>query len=211
VSTGAPLVRYPPHGAGPCARLAGGNAAPVNRTGPGPDAPHQEDVAVKTRLSLAAALLCCAAVAPLPASADPWKGKHEDRDDARSASYRHYDDDRRDDDRRYDGDRRYYYYDDSRYYGRNDWDRVSHYHPGGQYCRDARHVIHYRDGYYRNGGRWYRDGRYWNETAYVNRYYGHHHHNHDHDDGNDDLYRGIVIGAAIVGVIAAVHEANDGD
>lgn len=179
---------------------------------------------MKTRLSLATALLCCASLAPLAASADPWKGHSENHKHAhkeykaerghdhgyrpptqytRNTSYYYYDDD--DDDRRY-GDR--HYGGDSRYYGRNDWDRVSHYHPGGRYCRDVRHVVHYRDGYYRNGGRWYRDGRYWNEYAYVNRYYGRRHHDHD---GNDDLYRGIVIGAAIVGVIAAVHEANDGD
>ena len=73
------------------------------------------------------------------------------------------------------------------------------------YCRDARHVVHYRDGYHRNSGRWYRDGRHWNETAYVDRYYRY----HRDDDDDDDLLRGIFIGAAVVGVIAAVHEAND--
>ena len=31
------------------------------------------------------------------------------------------------------------------------------------------------------------------------------------DEDNDDLMRGIVIGAAAVGVIAAIHEANDDD
>jgi len=106
-------------------------------------------------------------------------------------------------------DDRYYYadgrYHDANYYGGSG----AHYHPGGKFCRDARHVAHLRDGYYRDYRRWYRDGRYWNEYDYVNRYYSHNRHNNDDDD--DDLMRGIVIGAAVVGVIAAVHEANDGD
>ncbi len=104
-------------------------------------------------------------------------------------------------------DARYYYadgrYHDSNYYGSSG----AHYHPGGRFCRDARHIAHLSDGYYRDYRRWYRDGRYWNEYDYVNRYYSH----NRHDDDNDDLMRGIVIGAAVVGVIAAVHEANDGD
>jgi len=106
-------------------------------------------------------------------------------------------------------DARYHYADgrrhDSNYYG----GRGAHYHPGGKFCRDARHVAHLRDDYYRDYRRWYRDGRYWNEYDYVNRYYSRN--RHDNDDDNDDLMRGIVIGAAVVGVIAAVHEANDGD
>jgi hypothetical protein len=128
---------------------------------------------------LATALLCCAAVAPLAAVADPRDVHREVRKSA-----------------------------NARYYGHTGWDRVSHLHPNGHYCRDVRHISHYRDGYYRDSGRWYRDGRYWNEVAYINRYYRHH--NHDRND-DDDLWRGIVIGAAVVGVIAAVHEANDGD
>jgi hypothetical protein len=105
-------------------------------------------------------------------------------------------------------DTRYYYadgrYHDSHYYSGSG----AHYHPGGKFCRDARHVAHLRDGYYRDYRRWYRDGRYWNEHEYVNRYYSH---NRRDDDDNDDLMRGVVIGAAVVGIIAAVHEANDGD
>lgn len=103
-----------------------------------------------------------------------------------------------------------YYYADGRYPDSNHYrSSGAHYHPGGKFCRDARHVAHLRDAYYRDYRRWYRDGRYWNEYDYVNRYYGHN--RHDNDDDNDDLVRGIVIGAAVVGVIAAVHEANDGD
>ena len=100
------------------------------------------------------------------------------------------------------------YYGDGRYYGSSYSD--AHYHPNGQYCRDRRHIAHLRDGYYRNDQRWYRDGRYWNEYDYVSRYYGGQNRYRD-DDDNDDLVRGIVIGAAAVGVIAAIHEANDDD
>jgi hypothetical protein len=100
------------------------------------------------------------------------------------------------------------YYGDVRYYGASYSD--AHYHPGGQYCRDGRHIAHFRDGYYRADRRWYRDGRYWNEYDYVNRYYGGRNRHHD-DDDDDDLLRGVVIGAAVVGVIAAIHEANDND
>lgn len=104
-----------------------------------------------------------------------------------------------------------------RRYGRHDYDDVryfrgatAHYHPGGHYCSDARHVVHLRDAYYRGDRRWYREGRYWNEYDYVTRYYRGHG-RHDHHDDDDDLVKGIVIGAAVVGVIAAIHEANDGD
>ena len=45
----------------------------------------------------------------------------------------------------------------------------------------------------------------------MSRYYdGQNGHGYD-DDNDDDLVRGIVIGAAVVGVIAAIHEANDND
>ena len=100
------------------------------------------------------------------------------------------------------------YYGDGRYYGSSY--RDAHYHPNGQYCRDSRHIAHLRDGYYRADRRWYRDGKYWNEYDYVSRYYGGQNRHRD-DDDNDDLVRGIVIGAAAVGVIAAIHEANDDD
>lgn len=99
-------------------------------------------------------------------------------------------------------------YGDHRYYGSSYSD--AHYHPDGQYCRDSRHIAHFRDGYYRADRRWYRDGRYWNEYDYVNRYYGGRNRHHD-DDDDDDLLRGVVIGAAVVGVIAAIHDANDDD
>lgn len=92
---------------------------------------------------------------------------------------------------------------DTRYY----YDPNGHYHPDGRYCVDARHMVHLRDAYYRGDRRWYRDGRYWNEPEYVEQYYREHRHR-DHD-GNDDLIRGAVIGAAVVGVIAAIHEANE--
>jgi len=102
------------------------------------------------------------------------------------------------------------YHGDGRYYRSNYSDSDAHYHPDGQYCRDGRHIVHLRDGYYRDDRRWYRDGRYWNEYDYVSHYYGGRG-RHRHDDDNDDLMRGIVIGAAVVGVIAAIHEANDND
>ena len=109
--------------------------------------------------------------------------------------------------RHYDGNDRYY--GDDRYY-RTDY-RDAHYHPNGQYCRDGRHIVHLRDNYYRGDRRWYRDGRYWNEYDYVSRYYRAGDGRRNGDDDNDDLLKGIVIGAAAVGVIAAIHEANDDD
>ena len=109
--------------------------------------------------------------------------------------------------RHYNGNDRYY--GDGRYY-RTDY-RDAHYHPNGQYCRDGRHIVHLRDNYYRGDRRWYRDGRYWNEYDYVSRYYRAGDGRRNDDEDNDDLLRGIVIGAAAVGVIAAIHEANDDD
>lgn len=96
---------------------------------------------------------------------------------------------------------------DDRYYDNRNWHHRyvdTHYHPDGRFCRDGRHIAHLRDGWYRGDRRWYRDGRYWNERDYVYRYYrggGHHHHDDDHD-----LVKGILIGAAAVGVIAAIYE-----
>jgi hypothetical protein len=215
--------------------LAGSDAAAVHRTGPGLDATQQEDAQVKIRLSLVTALLCCAStMAPLAAGADP-RGEHREVREGAKREVREgkaeMKRERHEEHRAIQAARGqtyywppvhyvrntpyYYYYGNARYYGdpgyyygHTGWDRVSHFHPGGHYCRDVRHVAHYRDGYYRNHGRWYRDGRYWDEPAYVNRYYRRHHH-HDHDDDDDDLLRGIAIGAAVVGVIVAVNEAND--
>jgi len=102
-----------------------------------------------------------------------------------------------------------YYYGDGRYSGLNYSD--AHYHPNGQYCGDGRHIVHLRDGYYRGDRRWYRDGRYWNEYDYVSQYYDGRNGYPGDDDENDDLVRGLVIGAAVVGVIAAIREANDND
>jgi hypothetical protein len=98
-------------------------------------------------------------------------------------------------------------------YGRPWYYNDAHYHPNGRHCTDGRHLVHYRDGYYRGDRRWYRDHRYWDENAYVSRYYRprdrYDRYDRDDDDGNDDLLRGLAIGAATVGVIAAIHEAND--
>jgi hypothetical protein len=110
---------------------------------------------------------------------------------------------------RYDRNARYYY-DYGRYYGSPNYSDA-HYHPDGQYCHDGRHIVHLRDGYYRGDRRWYRDGRSWNEYDYVSQYYGGRDRYRNDDDDNDDLVRGLVIGAAVVGVIAAIHEANDDD
>ncbi len=203
---------------------------------------------MKTRMSLAAALLCCASIVPMVAGADPWKVRSEMREGARSVDIEKREAAReirrcqtrdcvaremREGQREVNRERRearneisreraenYYqparynrnarYYGDGRYSSYNYVDRDAHHHPGGQYCRDGRHIVHLRDSYYRDDRRWYRDGRYWNEYDYVNRYYGGQNRHRD-DDDNDDLVRGIVIGAAAVGVIAAIHEANDDD
>lgn len=69
--------------------------------------------------------------------------------------------------------------------------------------REVREDI--RDQYWRNG-RYFRDGRYWERTEYLRRYYPHHHH---HDDGDDGLLKGVVIGAAVVGVTAAIVNAQN--
>lgn len=223
---------------------------------------------VKTRIYLAAAILCCVSVAPTVAGADPHEVRREVREGARSVvherreaaremrscqsrecvlremregqrevnreqreAYRevrqersrdYYPSIRHDPDGRYDRDHRYH--GNGNHYGWNDrngrydgnhygWrnDRDAHYHPGGHYCRDGRHIVHLRDAYYRGDRRWYRDGRYWNEPDYVARYYRHRNRQRGDNDFNDDFLRGAVVGAAVVGVIAAIHEANDND
>jgi hypothetical protein len=77
--------------------------------------------------------------------------------------------------------------------------------------REARREIrreiskdYYRDQYYRGEGRWYREGRYWSEYDYERRYYRDRKRNDD-----NDLLKGVVIGAAAVGVAVAIKEAND--
>ena len=79
--------------------------------------------------------------------------------------------------------------------------------------REARREIRreiredYYDNFYRGGGRWYRDGRYWDRRDYQRRYY-HRHGYHDRDD-DDDFLKGAAVGAAIVGVAAAVANSRD--
>lgn len=69
--------------------------------------------------------------------------------------------------------------------------------------REARHEIRrevredYFDRYYRGSGRWYRDGRYWDRNDYERRYYG-------RRDDAGDVIAGVAIGAAVVGVVAAI-------
>jgi hypothetical protein len=59
------------------------------------------------------------------------------------------------------------------------------------------------DNYYRGGDRWYRDGRYWDRYEYERRYYR----RGDRDD--DDLLKGAVVGAAVVGVAVAIAKSSD--
>ena len=58
------------------------------------------------------------------------------------------------------------------------------------------------DRYYQGGDRWYRDGRYWNRHDYERRYY------RRHDDDNDML-KGALVGAAVVGVAVAIANSDD--
>jgi hypothetical protein len=66
-----------------------------------------------------------------------------------------------------------------------------------------------RDQYWRNG-RYFRDGRHWEREAYMRRYYGTGNGNGygDNDDGNN-LLKGLIVGAAVVGVTAAIINAQD--
>lgn len=61
----------------------------------------------------------------------------------------------------------------------------------------------YYDRFYRGNGWWWRDGRYWNRNDYVGRYYKR------RDNDGADVLKGALIGAAVVGVIAAVADDND--
>lgn len=60
-----------------------------------------------------------------------------------------------------------------------------------------------RDQYWRNG-RYFRDGRYWERDDYMRRYYGQH-----DDDGDNNLLKGLIVGAAVVGVTAAIINSQD--
>lgn len=60
-----------------------------------------------------------------------------------------------------------------------------------------------RDQYWRDG-RYYRDGRYWERDDYMRRYYG-------NDDEGSSLLKGLLVGAAVVGVTAAIINAENDD
>jgi hypothetical protein len=76
--------------------------------------------------------------------------------------------------------------------------------------REARREIRrevredYVDSYYRGNNRWFRDGRYWDRGDYERRYY----YRRDDDDSGDVL-KGALVGAAVVGVIAAIADSNE--
>jgi hypothetical protein len=61
----------------------------------------------------------------------------------------------------------------------------------------------YVDRYYRGNGRWYRDGRWWDRNDYQRRYY--------YPGGNSggDVLAGVAIGAAVVGVAAAIAASEE--
>ncbi|TWJ09219.1 hypothetical protein [Altererythrobacter ishigakiensis] len=58
----------------------------------------------------------------------------------------------------------------------------------------------YYDRFYRGNGRWWRDGRYWNRNDYLRRYYAR------RDNDGADVLKGALVGAAVVGIIAAVTD-----
>ena len=68
-------------------------------------------------------------------------------------------------------------------------------------CREVRED--FRDACWRNAP-YFRDGRYWDRDDYLRRHYPHHHHGDD-----DRLLEGVLIGAAVVGVTAAIVNAQD--
>jgi hypothetical protein len=77
----------------------------------------------------------------------------------------------------------------------------------GREKREARREIRqevredYYDRYFHGNDRWYRDGRYWNRYDYQNRYY--------RRGGDDDFLKGVVVGAAVIGVAAGIANSND--
>jgi hypothetical protein len=192
---------------------------------------------VKTRVLLGALFLCAATTLTTTASADSREVRREWREGAREVAQERREAAReihacntrdcvrremREGQREIDRERRETRREVKRERVEDRWDRPryvadrharyqyvdAHYHPNGRYCRDGRHVAHLYDTWYRGDRRWYRDGRYWGENDYVTRYYRG---SNDRHDDDDDLVKGILIGAAVVGVIAAIHEANDGD
>lgn len=60
----------------------------------------------------------------------------------------------------------------------------------------------YYDRFYRGNGRWWRDGRYWNRDDYLRRYYAR------RDNDGADVLKGALVGAAVVGVIAAIADED---
>ena len=58
----------------------------------------------------------------------------------------------------------------------------------------------YYDRFYRGNGRWWRDGRYWTRDDYLRRYYKR------RDNDGVDVLTGVLVGAAVIGVIAAVTD-----
>jgi hypothetical protein len=74
--------------------------------------------------------------------------------------------------------------------------------------REARREIrrevreNYRDQYWRGGNQWYRDGRYWSRDDYERRYY-------NRRDNTGDVLAGLAVGAAVVGVVAAISDNDD--
>jgi hypothetical protein len=71
--------------------------------------------------------------------------------------------------------------------------------------REVRREIRkdYYDRYYRGGDRWYRDGRYWDRYEYERRYYSR------RDNDGEEFLKGALVGAAVVGVAAAIANSND--
>ena len=71
--------------------------------------------------------------------------------------------------------------------------------------REVRREIRedYYDRYYRGDDRWYRDGRYWDRYEYERRYY------RRHDDDGQQFLKGALVGAAVVGIAAAVANSDD--
>jgi hypothetical protein len=74
--------------------------------------------------------------------------------------------------------------------------------------REARREVrgeireHYRDQYYRGDDRWYRDGRYWDRYEYERHYYR-------RNDDDNDMLKGALVGAAVVGVAVAIANSDD--